>query len=113
MRTHARDRSIIGGRGRAPGAGPTCSRPCRRRPSSPSRWAVTSTGGWAALMLLSNNENERSRCDGPRPGPCGCLRVLTVRAMLRSGMDPAAVAAITGVPRALVDLILALELDRT
>jgi hypothetical protein len=32
--------------------------------------------------------------------------------MLRNGMDPAAVAVVTGVPRALVDLILALDLDR-
>lgn len=50
--------------------------------------------------------------NGPRPGPCACLRLLTVRAMLRNGMDPAAVAAVTGAPRALVDLILTLDLDR-
>jgi hypothetical protein len=63
-------------------------------------------------MLLSNNMNERSRADRTRPGPCTCLRLLTVRAMLRSGIDPAAVAAVIGVPRALVDLILAEDLDR-
>jgi hypothetical protein len=32
--------------------------------------------------------------------------------MLRDGMDPAAVAAVTGVPRALVDVILAEDLKR-
>jgi len=41
-----------------------------------------------------------------------CLRVLTVRAMLRDGMDPAAVTAVTGVPRVLVDVILAEDLNR-
>lgn len=58
---------------------------------------------------LSHNECGRS-C--PRPGPCVCLRVLTVRAMLRDGMDPAAAAAVTGVPRVLVDVILAEDLNR-
>jgi len=32
--------------------------------------------------------------------------------MLRNGMDPAAVAVVSGVPRTLVDLILAVDLDR-
>ena len=40
------------------------------------------------------------------------LRVLTVRAMLRDGMDPATVAAVTGVPRVGVDVILAEDLKR-
>jgi hypothetical protein len=38
--------------------------------------------------------------------------MLTVRAMLRDGMDPAAVAAVTGVPRVLVEVILAEDLNR-
>lgn len=40
------------------------------------------------------------------------LRVLTVRAMLRDGMNPAAVTMATGVPRALVDVILAEDRNR-
>jgi hypothetical protein len=58
---------------------------------------------------VSRNECGRS-CS--RPGPYVCLRVLTVRAMLRDGMDPAAVTAVTGVPRVLVDVILAEDLNR-
>ena len=110
MSTHACEHWTIG-RLACRTAGPTCSDPSRRWASSPLPWAAC-TARRVIPRPVCHNEHGRSRPDEPRPGPCACLRLLTVRAMVRKGMDPAAVAAVTGVPRALVDLILTLDLDR-
>lgn len=72
------------------------------------RWSRPPVGPPAPIPL-SLNVCERSRV---RPGPCMRLRVLTVRAMLREGMAPAAVAAVTGVPRVVVDVIVGDDLNR-
>lgn len=110
MSAHTCEHSIIRRRA-GPRAGQTCRDPSRRWPSSPlPQTACTGRGQFPKPVC--HNENRRSRCDGTGPGPCACLRLFTVRAMLRDGMDPAVVAAVTGVPRAPVDLILTLDLDR-
>jgi hypothetical protein len=57
------------------------------------------------------NQHGQSHTCRTRPGPCARLRLLTVRAMLRDGMDSSTVVAATGIPRALVQVMLTLELD--
>ena len=110
MSIHTCEHSTIGvGRAQEPGR-PAHTRAAAGHPHRLRRRRAPvggSPGGRCATTSMS-----RSRCDGPRPGPCACLRLLTVRAMLRDGLDPAGVAAVTGVPRALVDLVLTLDLDR-
>ena len=66
----------------------------------------------ASPKPLCHNEHRRSRHDATQLSPRGCLRLLSVRAMLRDGTDPAVAAVVTGVPRALVEQILTLDHDR-